>query len=84
MDGNSFPTRAGSHVGGTVILMLDESGNAVPLKRHPPITLEQFCRALAAHASAVISKGGGADPVQAETLAASFLAFAQGKSGEGA
>lgn len=72
MDGNSFPTRDGGHVGGTVAMGIDAKGTAVPVSA--PITLEQFCRALAVHSMIVAGEQGGD---KAEERAYAILAFAR-------
>lgn len=82
MDGNSFPTKDGGHVTGAVNMAVDKNGCAVPVKADTPIgtvtvqggiTLEQFCRALAAH---VVAVNGGGD---AEKTAQEILGFAKPK-----
>jgi hypothetical protein len=80
MGGNSFQTHDGAHVGGAVAMALDDKGNAVPIEADTPIgtvkieglsfTLEQFCRALGAHAS-IVAK------TDAEAAAKTILAFAR-------
>lgn len=79
MGGNSFQTHDGATVTGAVAMALDERGNAVPIEadteigtvriKDLPFSFEQFCRALAAHAS-IVSKS---DPDEA---LAKILAFA--------
>lgn len=72
MGSNSFPTGDGGHVGGIVVMAIDAKGNAVPVDARP-VTLDQFCRALAIHA--MIVKGEqGVD--KAEERAHAILAFA--------
>lgn len=64
MDGNSFPTKEGTRVTGTVAMGLDDSGRAAPIKADTPIGMvnvdprfiDKMCRALGAHASIVTGK----------------------------
>lgn len=64
MEGNSFPTKEGTRVSGTVAMALDEGGRATPIKAETPIGtvnvdpmfVEKVCRALGAHAAIVTGK----------------------------
>lgn len=77
MAGNSFETHDGSHVGGVVAMAIDKNGQAVPVDVTPTFTLEQLCRALAAHA--VACRLGPDDENEA---AAKILNFARGQQKE--
>ena len=85
MGGNSFSTHDGATVTGAVAMALDDSGKAVPIEAETEIgtvrvkglnfSLDQFCRALAAHASVV--RGGDASKHEVESLAKQILDFAR-------
>jgi len=81
MAGNSFATPDGPHVTGAVAMALDAKGQAIPIEADTPIgtvkvegvpTLEQLCRALAAHAALIAGKDG-----PDEAAAALILSFAR-------
>lgn len=81
MAGNSFVTHDGTHVPGTVAMVVGEDGLARPVgesadtgtaKAAPPFTLDQLCRALAAHA--VLCRGGSVEK-EADAALVQIVAF---------